>query len=312
MKGGLFVVTKDDINSKSQFVAALRKFIHTGQTTVPQPNGREYNTSHGEMELLHAIADYFDAHTEIVDKETGIGFWYDVLKHIADAFHEFRTDPKHETLRQIYKGQTDGSEIPDLFDIRHGRARARVIYDLGRLLPLIAGRMDEGIGDRLEGYFNCQQHLVEATWRVFVRQCYRSIAPVIQKSKSRSHKGLFGRTTLSVDTMVGRAQYTFERPTSTPDVANLFEQITAIVDTPGVSAVDKYAAIEAVLMTRKPAKRTYGAYEISFVADESDMIGFRAGMNVPGSAISDYKACVEMIEDVIAHWDPSKLVEVDE
>lgn len=307
----MFVITKDDINSKAQFVAALRKFLKTGQTTIPQENGREYNASAGELTLIHAIADYFEAHTEIRD-ESGIGFWYDVLKHIADAFHEFQTDPRHEQLRSIYKGQTEGAEIPDLFDIRHGRARARVIFDLGRFLPLIAGRMDEGIGERAEGYFNCQQQVVEAAWRVFVRQCYRSIAPVIRKSKSRSHQGLFGRTTLSVDTMAGRAQYMFERPTSVPDSANLFEKVTAIVDTPGSVAVDKYAAIEAVLMTRRPAKRTHGAYEISFVADESDMIGFRAGMNTPGSAISDYKACVEMIEDVVAHWDMSKLVAVDE
>lgn len=309
---GLFVVTKDDINSKSQFIAALRKFLKTGQTTVPTDNGREYHSSAGELTLINAIADYFEAHTEIVDKESGIGFWYDVIKHIADAFVEFHVDPKHEMLRSLYKAQTEGSEIPDLFDIRHGRARHRVVDDLARFLPLISGRMDTYIGERLEGYFNCQQHAVEAAWRVFVRRCYRSIAPVIRKSQSRSHAGLFGRTQLSVDTMAGRAQYTFDRPTSVPDVANLFEKITAVVDTPGAAPVDKYAAIEALLMTRQPAKRTHGAYEISFVADESDMIGFRAGMNTPGSAISDYKACIEMIEDVVAHWDASKLVEVDE
>ena len=310
MSGG-FYVTKDDINSKAQFVAALRKFLKTGQTTIPQENGREYNASAGELTLIHAIADYFDAHTEIRD-ESGIGFWYDVLKHVADAFYEFRTDPKHEQLRSIYKAQTEGSEIPDLFDVRHGRARSRVIFDLGRFLPLIAGRMDEGIGERAEGYFNCQQQVIEVAWREFVRHCYRSIAPVIRKGKSRSHQGLFGRTTLSVDTMAGRAQYTFERPTSVPEHLNLYEKVTAIVDTPGADPVDKYAAIEAVLMTRQLAKRTYSAYEISFVADESDMIGFRAGMNTPGSAISDYKACVEMIEDVVAHWNPALLVEVDD
>jgi len=308
----MFVITEHDINSKAQFVTALRKFLHTGQTTVPQDNGREYHMSPGESNLVEAIADYFEAHTEIADKVSGIGFWYDVLKHIADAFHEFRTDPKHATLRQIYKGQTDGAEIPDLFDIRHGQSRARVIYDLGRFLPLIAGRMDEGIGDRLEGYFNCQQHVVEAAWRVFVRRCYRSIAPVIKKSQSRSHRGLFGRTTLSVDTMAGRAQYSFERPTASPDTAHLFEKITSIVDTPGATSENKFAAIETVLMMRCPSKKTYSAYEISFMADESDMVGFRAGMNTPGSAITDYKICVEMIEDVVAHWDPPKLVEVDE
>lgn len=307
-----FYVTKDDINSKSQFVAALRKFLTTGKTTVPPDNGREYHSSPGELTLVAAIADYFDAHTEVPDVNSGIGFFPDLHKHLADAFNEFRTQSQHEMLRSIYKGQTEGAEIPDLFDIRSGRARARVLYDLDKFLPLIAGRMDPGVGQRVEAYFNCTQHLVEATWRVFVRQCYRTIAPVIKASKSRSHKGLFGRTTLSVDTMAGRAQYSFERGTALPDSANLFEKITSIVDTPGAAPEDKYAAIEAVLMTRKPAKHTYSAYEISFAADESDMIGFRAGMNTPGSAITDYKACVEMIEDVIAHWDPSKLVEVDE
>ena len=58
----MFVVTKDDINSKTQFVAALKKFIHTGQTTVPQSNNREYHSSPGEMELLYAIVGYFETH----------------------------------------------------------------------------------------------------------------------------------------------------------------------------------------------------------------------------------------------------------
>ncbi len=306
-----FYVTKDDINSKSQFVAALRKFLKTGKTTVPPDNGREYHLGPGELLLIEAITDYFDAHTEIPDVNGGIGFFPDLHKHLADGFHEFRTHGKHEQLRTMYWSETESSEIPDLFDIRH-RARARVLFDLDRFLPLIAGRMDPGIGQRVEAYFNCQQHLVEATWRVFVRNCYRSIAPVIKASRSRSHKGLFGRTTLSVDTMAGRAQYSFERPTAMPDHLNLFEKITAIVDTPGAHPEDKYAAIEALLMTRQPAKRTYGAYEISFAADESDMIGFRAGMNNPGSSITDYKVCVEMIEDVVAHWDPALLVEADE
>lgn len=302
-----FYVTKDDINSKSQFVAALRKFLATGQTTVPQENGREHRANPSELLLINALADYFDAHTEIVDHETGIGFWQDALKHIADAFHEFRTHPKHAVLVGLYKGHTEGNELPDLFDIRGGRTRLRVLYDLEAFLPLIAGRMDPYIGERLQGYFNCEMSLVEATWRKFVRQCYRSIAPRIKVSGFRTHTGLFGRTTLSVSTMAGRASYSFERGTASPDVQNLFEKITSVVDTPDANAVDKYAAIEALLMTRRPAKRGYSAYEISFTADESDMIGFRAGINTPGSAITDYKVCVEMIEDVIAHWDLSKL-----
>lgn len=310
LANGGFYVTKDDINSKTQFVAALRTYLKTGKTTKPTDNGRVYAASSpGEVNLIAAIADYFEQHDEIVDKESGIGFWYDVLKHIADAFQEFRTHAKYEMLRNVYRSVTDGSEIPDLFDIRHGRIRMRVLDDLARFLPLIAGRMDPYIGERLDGYFNCQLYLVEATWRVFIRQCYRTVAPRIKASRSRTHRGLFGRTYLEVNTMAGRVQYTFER-TLYPSNLHLYEKITSIVDTPGAVPEDKYAAIEALLMTRKAPEPTSGAYEISFMGDESDMTGFRSGMNVPGSSISDYKACVAMIEDVIEHWNPATLVEV--
>ena len=307
----LFAVTKDDICTKTQFVQALRKFLKTGKTTVP-PHGEynssgEYNTSPGETLLVRAIADYFETHTEIPDKEPGINFFVDLHKHLVDAFSEFRTHEKHDRLRELYGEQTNG-HMPDLFDARGGATRARVVYDLCKLMPLIAGRMGgDEFRHRLHGFFDWQENAIKAAWGVFLRECYRPLAPRIKKNLG-SYKGLFGRTWLWIDSGSGRMMYTFERMVSIPDV-KILDQLTAIAENRHTMPVDKYAAIEVLLMTRQQPTSTRGRYEISFSADESDLIGTRSGMNTPGSAITDYKACVEMIEDVVAHWDPDKFVE---
>jgi hypothetical protein len=306
----MFVVTDNDISTKTQLVAALRKFLVTGKTTVPPDNGRDYHASPGELVLVHAIADYYEYNDAIPDKVLGIGVFHDLRKHLAEAFHAFRTEPKYDVVREAYKRETgESDEIPDLFDARGRWTRHRVVYDLCRLMPLIAGRMGGVWLERdLEGYFECQVHVVEAAWREFVRRCYREIAPVIKASGSTSRRGLFGRTYLNADAMAGRVQYTFERMTSEPDL-KILDQLTALAENRDATVENKYAAIEALLMTRRAPKETWGRYEISFAADESDLLGMRSGMNFPGSSITDYKSCVDMIEDVVAHWDLSKLVE---
>ena len=43
---------------------------------------------------------------------------------------------------------------------------------------------------------------------------------------------------------------------------------------------------------------------LTYVADDSDMWGYRAGPNTPSA---DYRQCVTMIDDVVEHWDLKKL-----
>jgi hypothetical protein len=299
-----FYITDDDITTKTKFVAAIRKFLATGETTTP--GDREYRPSRGELELVHAIADYFVAHDEIVDKESGLNWLCDLGRHLVDAFVEFRTHEKHTALREIYRSQTEGNEIPDLLDIRGGYTFGNVTRDLTRLMPMIAGRCGgEWLERDLESTFQAQSVVIDHAWRRFVRECYRPIAPRIKAESHRGNSGLFGRTTLRSYVMAGRIMFTFARSDKLPDVAML-DKLVGFIETEGVSAENKLAAIEALLMTRQSLDRGPDAHQVSFVGDDSDMTGCRSGMNYPNTP---YTECVAMIEDVIANWKPDRFVE---
>jgi len=66
-----------------------------------------------------------------------------------------------------------------------------------------------------------------------------------------------------------------------------------------------YAVAGRVMFT---FMRNNNAASITYVADDSDMYGFRAGPNVPNTP---YAECVAMIDDVVDYWDVDKLVKSD-
>jgi hypothetical protein len=306
----LFQVTDDDITTKPKFIAAIRRFLASGElprTGDPDlDDDREYRASRGELLLVDAIAKYFEDHTEITDKDLGINWFVDLHKHLVEAFEEFRTHPKHQALRETYKSQLAGlnQEIPDLLDIRGGFAHGHVTYDLVKLMPRLAGRMGGSWLDAdLKGYFNAQATVIDHAWRRFVRKCYRPIALRIKEERHRGNSGLFGRTTLRSYVLAGRIMFTFSRTSSVPD---LLARLTEMVNTKDVTAENKVAALEALLMITPAPDDGPDVNQISFVGDDSDMYGFRSGMNYP---YTDYAECVAMIDDVIDHWDPTKFVE---
>ena len=295
-----FFITDDDITTKTQFVKALRHFVATGETTTPPWHGREYGTSRGEVLLVNAIADYFEEHTEITDKDLGLNWFVDLHKHLVEAFEEFRTHPMHQVLRETYKSQLGElrQEIPDLLDITGQFAHGHVTRDLCKLMPLIAGRCGgEWLERELEGYFNAEANVINHAWRRFVRKCYRPIAPRIKAESHRGNSGLFGRTTLRSYVLAGRIMFTFSR-TSTP--SDVLAKITELMDTKGVTAENKVAALEALLMITPSPDEGPDVQQISFIGDDSDMYGFRSGMNYPATGHAE---CVAMINDVIDHWD---------
>lgn len=305
MSEGMFEITPDDITSKTQFVKALRRFVATGETTTPPSHGREYNTSRGEVLLVNAIADYFEERTEITDKDLGINWFVDLKKHLVEAFEEFRTHPKHQVLRETYRSQlATGDEIPDLLDIRGKFAHGHVTSDLIKLMPLIAGRCGGAWLERdLDGYFHAEANVIDHAWKRFVRQCYRPIAPRIKAERHRGNSGLFGRTTLRSYALAGRIMFTFSRTAAPTEVLT---KITELMCTEGVTAENKVAALEALLMITPSPDHGNDVQQVSFVADDSDMYGFRAGMNYPDAS---YIECIEMINDVIEHWDPQRFVQ---
>lgn len=302
-RGKLFQIEDHDITTKTKFVAAIREFLKTGETP-DYPKG-DYRDSRGELLLIDAIAKYFEDHTEIIDKEMGLNWLADLHKYLVEAFEEFRTDAKHQALRETYRAQTQ-HDIPDLLDVRCGHARIHVMYDLLKFLPDITGRCGgEWLERDLKTYFGAQDEVIEHSWRRFVRLCYRPIAHRIKEERHRGNSGLFGRTTLRSYVLAGRIMFTFARSSKRPDLT-LLDDITGILDGTNASAENKLAAIEAIMMTRTAVDSDPDAMQISFVGDDSDMSGNRSGMNVPDA---DYRSCVDMIEDVIAHWNPDKFVE---
>lgn len=302
---GLTEITEEDITTKTQFVAALRRFLATGKTTTPYHHD-EYSPSRGELLLIDAIARYFEDHTEIDDQELGLNWFCDLKKHLVDAFEEFRTHPKHQVLRETYKSQMGGvwpEGIPDLLDVRGSFGWQHVTRDLVELLPLIAGRCGGAWLKRdLDGYFHAEAEVINHAWRRFIRCCYRPFAPQLKQVQHRGNSGLFGRTTLRSYGTAGRVMFTFARTEAPSDV---LAKVTELVNTEGVTAENKVAALEALLMIVPSPDSGPDAQQITFVADDSDLYGFRSGMNFPDVG---YAKCVEMINDVIDHWDPAKFV----
>lgn len=299
MRREAFVVTEDDISTKSQFVAALRKFLQTGVT----PTERDYTPHPGELLLVGAIADYFEAHTEIPEKQGGVWWFQDLPAYLVEAFTEFNIDPKHRVLRELYKSQTNGHEVPDLLDVRDPR-RAYVLFDLLRLLPDVTGRCgDEALQRHMQVYFEAQDRVIEHAWRRFVRICYRPMARALKQKSDRS--GVFGRTTVRSYGFAGRFQFTFARSTYQPDM-KILDQVTALVEGAHGNAEDRLAAIEAILMTRRAPDAEPDRDHVSFLMDASDMLGTRSNLASPPAV--PYDEVVHMIEDVIAHWDEVKFV----
>lgn len=305
---GLFEITDDDIRTKTKFVQQLRRFVadEGASTDDGYDRGSSYNPSRGEVTLVRAIADYFDDHPEIVDKDSGINWLVDLGKYLVDAFEEFRTLPKYQALREQY--QLDGGEmryeIPDLLDLRGSYQHGHVTHDLERLMPILAGRCGgEWLERDLTCRFGAEAMVIDHAWRRFVRICYRPIAPRIKAERHRGNSGLFGRTTLRSYVLAGRIMFTFSR---TSTVSDVLAKVTELVNTADVTAENKVAALEALLMIIPAPDEGPDVQSVSFVADESDMYGFRSGLNYPHTP---YAECVAMINDVIDNWDSDKFVE---
>lgn len=296
-----FWITEDDITTKPKFVVALRRFLSTGETTTPYDNG-EYLASPGTLKLIAAFVDYLEAHTEIPDKNPGINWFHDLAPYLVDAFIEFRTHTKHAELRRAYQHETN-NEIPDLLDIRGQVARSCVTRDLIDLMPLVAGRCGGAwLARELTAYLNGEYHVIYHAWRNFLRVCYRPM--VAQwKTNMRSRVGTFGRTMLSVGFGGGRMQFTFERTDKIPDV-EVLEKVAHLVEVSNASAENRLAALQALFMTRKSATAGRVAQSVMFLGDESDLSGCRSGLY---HSSEPYAQVVEMINDVVANWNPDEL-----
>lgn len=262
----------DTITDKQAFIAALDHFCDTEGRDTPDGYGRiGMRTSHGETTLMRGLARYLE-NPAIPAGDRYTNWFTDLPAHLVDAFVAFRSlgNANFAELRTQYLKET-GHDIPDLLDLRAGRYdRAMVVYDLIRLMPVLAAKVTghqysprltdsmPWLRQALDGYLNAQANVITHAWRSFIRTCYRPMAKAFKAQLNRGNKGVFGTTTLMSYVLAGRFMFTFQRGDDSD-------------------------------------------HQVSFVGDDSDLYGFRSGLNFPSVS---YAEAVAMIEEVVAHWDP--------
>ena len=258
----------DSLRERQRFLELLEEFIlHAGERT-PDGYGRKGRLLlRGETTLMNGVAAYLQR-PEVPTSCIGARWVYHLDHYLVDAFEAMRTEPGYAGLRDMYRRETGGEDVPDLLELHLGVGqfhRTMVVSSLISLCATISG-LCNGDGERtpcewlrakLEATFNAQAHVVDGAWLGFVRKAYRELAPRIDAERHRTNVGVFGATTLRTFACAGRVLYNFSRDGS------------------------KYLN------------------ELCYVADESDMHGRRAG---PNTTRTRYNKCVEMIEEVTALW----------
>jgi len=202
---------KTENSNKKKFIAALWHFAEVGGDELWDPiyQRKGYQAHRGEQLLALGIAKYLDD-PSVPGDTLGINWYRDLHAHLVDAFVDFRTAQKWETLRKAYKIKTNGDEIPDLVEVHVGGLhRLLLAHRLAHLCTVLSGEL--GIQPKLEAYFQAQQHCIDQAWKRFVRVGYRELMPRIKEENHRSHKGVFGSTTLLTYCIAGRCMFTFLR-----------------------------------------------------------------------------------------------------
>lgn len=256
----------DSFRERQRFVALLEEFIEHGGKRTPDGHGRPsraHCVCRGETTLMQGVVSYL-TRPDTPSACIGASWLYHLDHYLVDAFAAMRTEPVFAGLRDMYRRETGGEDVPDLLELHLGAGqfhRGLVVHSLISLCSTLAGLVDGGeptpcewVQQRLESTFNAQAHVVDGAWLGFVRTAYRELAPRIKAERHRANVGVFGATTLRTFACAGRVLYNFSRGDGS---------------------------------------------ELCCVADESDMHGRRAG---PNPTRTRYTRCVEMIEEVTAKW----------
>lgn len=266
---GITDIEADSFHERQRFLALLEEFVvHSGRRT-PDGYGRSSrNPLRGETTLVNGVVAYLQR-PEVPTSCIGARWVYHLDHYLVDAFEAMRTEAGYAGLRDMYRQETGGEDVPDLLELHLGVGqlhRTMVVYSLVSLCATLSG-LCNGDGERtpcewlrakLEATFNAQAHVVDGAWLGFVRKAYREFAPRIKAESHRTNVGVFGATTLRTFACAGRVLYNFSRDDGS-------EYLN----------------------------------ELCYIADESDMHGRRAG---PNTTRTRYNKCVEMIEEVTSLW----------
>ena len=258
-------------DEKKLFIEALNHFASTEGEDTPNGYGRiGFRPHFGTTLLMRAFANFLSDSPS--KPSSGLIWAHDFPALLDEAFTEFRTLDRWNKLRVEYRKET-GYEIPSLVNIHEGDLhRVMVVSEVIRLIPILAYPTVYGeqyVENGMSWLAIKLSSYFNAQWNV-IGQCWDQFV-------RKCYREVMPRI----------------RKESHRGNHGKF----------GKTVLMSYAIAGRVMFT---FERNKSEYSISFVADDSDMQGHRAG---PNTTATPYKICVEMIEDVVEHWDVDKFKE---
>lgn len=265
-------MSERSINNKSQFITALMNFVATKGEHTPDGYGRiGYRPHRGELALVAGIADSVRANKAIVGGDEYSNWLTYLPEWLDETFEDLRTAKQWQHVRDAYARDT-GYAIPSLVNFHEGGLhRLLVAKQVVRLIAILA-YLDDA---KDQHHTWLEQHLesyVFAQDRAVEQAWHRFVRgpyrKLMPRIKEESHRGNSG----------------------------LFGKTTLL----------SYAIAGRVMFTFEREIDKHSRHQVSFVADDSDMLGHRSGGN---STDTPFMTCIEMIHDVVDHWDIDKFVE---
>lgn len=270
---------KYDFPGKTELIRALNEFVETNGTKLRDVvyDHADYRPHRGETILALAFAKWLK-NPETPENQNGFDWFKDLPELLDEAYEEFRQDAQWKSVRKAYAVET-GHEIPSLVNIHQGGLdRVLVVASVIHLMTclyvqvysqhadrFLSGRVEwRWLQNELDSYLNAQAQVIEQAWKRFVRKCYRPFMKRYKTDEHTGNSGKFGNTHLLTFGTAGRMMFTFRRGDA----------------------------------------KNGGGPSITYVADDSDDFGNRAG---PNTTNTPYIECVQMINEVVDNWDLDKL-----
>lgn len=248
---------------------ALREFVANHGSDLTTPYGHSYRGFRGDRVICKALAEWFE-NPEIPDKQIGLNWFKDLPELLQEAFDEFRTLPEWHLERSAYLIDTEGSKFPDLVNIHDDRNRTLTIMCLVDLMSAIYCKVERLNYDQARWLEHEMTHYYNAQWQI-IEQSWKRFVKKCYRPFIRRYKD---------------------------------ERHSANSGTFGSTRLLTLSSAGRVMFTF-----ARGDEDMTYVADDSDLYGNRAG---PNYVSIPYTKCVEMIDDVVNNWDLDKLVRDDE
>ncbi len=258
---------------KQALIKALYNFANTSGSTLKDVTygHASYRPSRGETVLAAAFADWLQE-SPCPHEQEGLDWFKDLPELLHEAYDDFRTLPRWAEVRKDYDIAADRT-IPSLVNIHEGQLdRLLVVMSVVHLMECLYCQVMEPY----KQYF--AEKMVTGTWLAQSLESYFGAqSQVIEQSWKRF-----------VKTCYRPFMRRYKTDTHTGNSGKF-----------GKTELLTFGTAGRLMFTFRR-----GDDQLTYVADDSDDFGNRAG---PNSTDTRYEVCVSMIDEVVENWYLDKL-----